>query len=372
LSARSAWLPLAALCIAAALAWLVLDDNSAEGEESPVPPAEVDASGHLTLSDVQAESLGLETAAAEAADAIAVAGLPAEVAPPLDASARVAAPYAGIVTRVLVDEGSLVEAGEALVRIQSRELLAAQAELARARSEAFAAAQQAQRHAALLEEGIIPASRSEESHARAEAARAAQAQAEGALAGIRIAVRGAPGEYDLLAPIAGRVLRRRVVPGQSVAALEETYAVAAPGELDLTFNVPVELRARLAPGLKFKLPGGGVGNVVAIGADTDRASQSLRVRARAQDDGRLIAGQHLQVTLLVPAPPGAVAVPRTALISQGGRHVLYTRDAQGYRVVPVERLGGGDAQTIVSGAIQPGTQVVVRGASALKSLLAAE
>lgn len=371
LSTRSAWRPLAALTLVAALAWLLLNRNPAQGDEPPVPPAEVDSTGGLLLSAVQVESLGLETAAAMAADTMAIGGLPAEVAPPLHASARVAAPYGGIVTRVLSDEGTIVAAGDALVRIQSRELLSAQADLARARSEAVAAAQQAQRHAALLEEGIVAASRSEESQARAAAAEAARKQAEGALAGIRITAGGAPGEYELLSPIAGRVLRRVIVPGQAVPALEEIYAIATPGSLDLIFNVSVSLRSQLTLGLGVRLPEGGAGQIVAIGADTDRASQSLRVRARADDAHDLVAGQHLELTLLAPAPSDSVAVPAAALLSQDKQHVLYVRDGELYRAVRVERLGGDDAQTIVRGEIQPGTQVVVRGASALKLLFAA-
>ncbi len=371
-SVRSAWLPVAILLTAAVLAWFLFQRNSAQSDEPALPIAQVDDTGGLLLSAVQAESLGLRTAAAEAADTIAISGLPAEVAPPLDGSARVAAPYAGIVTRVLMDEGHVVAAGEALVRIQSRELLAARANLVQARSEAVAAVQQAQRDAALLQEGIIAAAKSEQSEARAATAQAARQEAEGALAGIRMTSDGVPGEYELLAPIAGRVLRRRIVPGQAIVALEETYTIATPGSLDLIFNVPVGLRSQLTPGLSIRLPDGGTASVVAVGADTDRASQSLRVRARADDAPGLVAGQHLQVTLLMPAPAGAVAVPGAALLSLDRQHMLYVHDGEHYRAVRVERLGGADERTIVRGEIQPGMQVVVHGASALKALLTAE
>lgn len=371
-SVRSAWLPVAILLTAAALAWFLLHRSSAQSDEPPMPTAEVDATGGLVLSAVQAESLGLRTAAAEAASTIAISGLPAEVAPPLDASARVAAPYAGIVTRILMDEGQVVAAGDALVRIQSRELLAARATLVQARSEAAAAAQQAQRDAALLQEGIIAAAKSEQSQARAATAQAARQEAEGALAGLRMTSDGVPGEYELLSPIAGRILRRKIVPGQAIAALEETYIIATPGSLDLIFNVPVDLRSQLTPGLGIRLPDGGSGEVVAVGADTDRASQSLRLRARADDAPGLVAGQHLQVTLLMPAPAGSLAVPGSALLSLGRQHMLYVHDGERYRAVRVERLGGADDRSIVRGEIQPGMQVVVQGASALKALLTAE
>src|SRR5574344_139121 len=64
-----------------------------------------------------------------------------------------------VLTRLLVDEGALVRQGQALARIQSQEVLSAEAELARARTEAATARLQAQRDAALLAEGIIAAAR---------------------------------------------------------------------------------------------------------------------------------------------------------------------------------------------------------------------
>jgi RND family efflux transporter MFP subunit len=359
------------IAVVALVAWFLFDHEQAP-QATVVSETAVAADGGLTLDPVQTSALGLQTEAAVVATTLPITGLPAEVAPPLDSSARIAVPYAGVVTRILRDEGDVVAKGDPLVRIQSREFLSAQADLVRARSEAIAALQQAERNELLLKEGIIAASRNEESRARAAAAEAARQQAEGALSGLRMVTGGVPGEYELLAPIAGRVLRRMVVPGQAVAALEETYAVAAPGSLDLIFSVSVSSRSRVAPGMQVRLPDGSSGKVVAVGADTDRASQRLRVRARADDDRGLVAGQYLELTLLAPAPADAIGVPARSLITEGDRHVLYVLAEKTYRAVRVERLGGDQHQAIVRGDIHAGEQVVVRGASALKSLLAAE
>ncbi|WP_129643169.1 efflux RND transporter periplasmic adaptor subunit [Peristeroidobacter agariperforans] len=359
------------IAIVALGGWFLFDREHAP-QATTASEAAVDENGGVTLDSVQTGALGLQTEAAVAATTMPISGLPAEVAPPLDSSARIAAPYAGVVTRILRDEGDVVAKGDALVRIQSRELLSAQAELVRARSDAIAVLQQAERNELLLKEGIIAASRNEESRARAAAAEAALQQAEGALSGLRTVAGGVPGEYELLAPIAGQVLRRRVVPGQAVAALEETYAVAAPGSLDLMFSVPVSSRSRVAPGMQVRLPDGSSGSVVAVGADTDRASQRLRVRARAEDDRGLVAGQHIELTLLAPAPTDSIGVPTAALITEGDGHVLYVLAGKTYRAVRVERLGGDRQQAIVRGDVRAGDQVVVQGASALKPLLAAE
>lgn len=367
------WL-VAAVVLAAVLAvWLW--PSPAPDSAAPAPPA-ASAKGGVDLTDAQIRNLAIESAAVVAATELPLPGLPAQAAAPLEASAQVAVPYAGVVTRILVDEGSPVRKGQPLAQLRSLDLLTAQAELARARSEAAAASQQARRDAALLAEGIIAASRNEQSQARASAAEGARRQAEGALSHVGTASGGQPGEYTLLAPISGTVLRRMVGPGQALATLEEAFVIAEPGPLDVTFTAPVRVRNALAPGLEVRLPDGGRARVVAVGADTDPASQSLRVRARLDGaaPAAYLAGQQFSVTLLLPAPPGTWAVPTSGLLPSGQGQVLYQRDGQHFRAVPVQEvLGGDEAISIVrADGLRPGEQVVTRGTALLKSLIPAE
>lgn len=380
---------LAVAAVAAALAaagagWWLYWPRPAEPERAADAIA-VDADGSLLLTRAQLQAQGLATAPATAATTLPVPGLPAQAAAPLEASVQVAAPYAGVVTRILVDEGATVRSGQPLARIQSREVLAAQSEQARARAEAAAAAQQARRDAALLAEGIIAAARLEQSQARHAAAQSALQQATGALAPLRAAAGGLAGEYELLAPMAGQVLRRNLAPGQAVAALDAAFLIAEPGPMDLNFSAPLRLRAAIAPGAPVRLPDGATARVVAVGADADPSSQSLRVRARidaaANAHGALTAGQQFSVSLLLPAPDGAVAVPSTALLPAGDGHVLFVAvdDARGLRVraVAVQVLGGDETASVVSVAaaphgasvLQDGSSVVTRGTALLKSLL---
>ncbi len=368
------WLAAAVVLAAVLAVWLW--PSRAPDSVAPAPPA-ASAEGGVDLTDAQIRNLGIESAAVAAATELPLPGLPAQAAAPLEASAQVAVPYAGVVTRILVDEGSPVRKGQPLARLQSLDLLTAQADLARARSEAAAASQQARRDAALLAEGIIAASRNEQSQARASAAEGARRQAEGALSHVGTATGGQPGEYALLAPISGTVLRRMVAPGQALAALEQAFVIAEPGPLDVTFTAPVRVRNALAPGLEVRLPDGGSARVVAVGADTDPASQSLRVRARVDDAtpaAGYAAGQQFSVTLLLPAPAGTWAVPTAGLLPSGQGQVLYRRDGRHFRAVPVQELLGGDeAISIVrADGLGPGAQVVTRGTALLKSLIPAE
>ncbi|KIQ96552.1 efflux RND transporter periplasmic adaptor subunit [Lysobacter sp. A03] len=322
------------------------------------------------MSEEQIEALGIESVAAQPAENIPVTGLPGEAVPPFDAVTQVTVPFTGVVTRILVDEGERVRAGQPLLRIQSRELIAMQGDLARARAEAGVSSQQARRDAALAGEGIIPEARLSESSARASAARVTLDEANAMMSRLRRVPGGQAGEYDLLAPQSGLVLRRSVTPGQAIEAMAPAFVLVESDALDVQFNAPIALRGQLQPGLPIRLANGIEGEVVAVGADTDTGSQTLRVRAHVDQPGALVAGQQLAVTLLLPAAADAVSVPQRALHTHGQGDSLYVQDGSTFRRITVERMGG-DADTAVvrsAGTLRPGDLVVQKGGSVLKSL----
>lgn len=364
------WIALAiafTVLLAAAIWWwrspVAVDPGQANN------PSVADAKGRVQLSPAQREALGIDLVAAIAADNVPITGLPAEVMAPLASSTQVSVPYSGVVTRVLVDEGETVGDAQPMLRLLSRELIAARGELARAQAEAGAAVEKAKRDSTLAQEGIIPAARRDESAARAAAARASLGEAQAMLSQLRPVAGGLPGEYEVLAPQAGLVLRRNASPGEALQAMAPVFVISASDELDIVFSAPVALHAELHPGLAIALPGGGRGEVVAIGADTEGATQTLRVRARAEAPAGLLAGQQIEVSLLLPAPPDAVTVPVSALLSHADREVLYVEEENAFHGLIVDRLGGDLDNAVVRGAgLVPGTRVVRRGGSVLKTL----
>jgi RND family efflux transporter MFP subunit len=325
----------------------------------------------IQLDAAQVQRLGIQTKAAQIARGIPLDRLPAEIVAPLESSRTVSAPFAGVVSGVAVDEGATVKAGALLARVQSRDYLAAQADLRRGGSDAALAQSQARRDAQLLAEGIIARARADESRARAADAQARLAQARAALAGIDPARDGAAGEYVLRAPVAGWVLRRTVSPGQVVGAFDPAFVIAADARVDVQFQVPVTQRTALAPGLAVEMEDGAQGRVVAVAAATDAASQSLRLRARLAESAHWRVGERTTVRLLLPAPEGALRVPLAALLSDGARTLVFVAagDAAGFRAVEVERLGADAREAVVRGALKAGEAVVTRGTSALKPLM---
>lgn len=343
--------------------------------------------GSISLSKTQLKTQKIETDVVESARFYPVPGLSARAVQPLDASVEVTAPYAGVVTRILADAGQTVNPGQALIYIQSKDALAAQSDLARTTAEATVAKQQAQRDASLLGEGIISAARSQQSQAADKAAQSALALARGAVTSIKFIDNGQVGEYAVLSPMKGEVLRRIPTPGQSVAQLETLMTIAEPGKLDILFYAPVKLLGQIRPGIEVTLPEQGKAIVVAVGADADPSSQSLQARAQVKmatdtDKPALVPGQQFPVTLLLEAPTGALELPAKAVLPMGNGHVVFTAqpDApnEGLRLhaVPVRLLGSDGNSSVIaaptaeySNRLTSGHQVVTQGTSVLKSLL---
>lgn len=319
-----------------------------------------------TLTPTQKQALDIRTGQAQRAEHVPLDGLPARVSVPLIGSAVVTAPYEGVVVELLAREGQTVKQGQPLARIRSREAMTLGADLAAAQGEFRVASAQAERDRQLLAEGIIPAARAQADEARraAAAARLRELQAARAMA----PAGAAPGTYELHAPIAGRVLERSLQLGEPVAMFAKAYVLAAGSQVMLEMQVPARDAGTLRPGLPVQVTGGGEGRVSEIGGAVDPASQTVRVRADV-DGGRLLVGQQVRATLLLPAPANAVQVPSDAVIEREGQTRVYVARDGGFVAVPVQRLTQTTTgESVITGPIAAGTELVVRGAARLDAM----
>ncbi|MBU6248175.1 MAG: efflux RND transporter periplasmic adaptor subunit [Xanthomonadaceae bacterium] len=320
-----------------------------------------------TLTPAQKQALDIRTGSAQRAVHVPLDGLPARVSVPLTGSAVVTAPYEGVVVELLAREGQTVRQGQTLARIRSREAMTLGADLAAAQGEFRVASAQAGRDRQLLAEGIIPAARAQADEARSAAAAARLRELQAARA---MAPAGAvPGTYELRAPIAGRVLERALQLGEPVAMFAKAYVLAAGNQVMLEMQVPARDAAGLRPGLPVQVAGGGgEGRVSEIGGAVDPASQTVRVRADV-DGGRLLVGQQVRATLLLPAPANAVQVPSEAVIEREGQTRVYVARDGGFVAVPVQRLAQTTTgESVITGAVAAGTELVVRGAARLDAM----
>lgn len=323
----------------------------------------VSAATPVKLSPVQERALGVRTTALVASRLQPLASVPATFTPPPSGRAAVSAPFAGVVTQVLVVEGQAVRAGQVLASVFSREALTAAAELGQTRAEADLAAATAARTRRLVDEGIVAGARASEADSRARAARALQSAKA---TSVQAAGAGPSGRYSLRAPFAGRVVSVQAGVGQGLESMATAFIVDRQDRIQVEGTLPAALAGRVQPGARAMVEGV-EGRVVAVGAAIDPKTRSLMVRAELPPRPSFIPGRATRMDLFDPAAGDAVEAPRNAVTSLGGRDVVFLRGPAGFTATPVTVRGWNGDRAILSGPLSPGAQVAVAGVSELKA-----
>ena len=285
-----------------------------------------------------------------------------------------------------VAEGARVKAGQPVGRIDMAELGSRIAERGANLQSARATVLQAERsHASnerLAAQGFISSVALDNSRATLDTARAGAAAASASLDTTRVAQRDA----SLLAPIAGIVAKRHVLPGEKVAMEQQVLTLVDLGRLELAGSVGTHEVARLAPGMAVQLQVEGLdtpvaGQVLRIAPAAEAGTRSIGVTVGlANPQERLRAGQYALARVVLVDAQQRLVLPLTAVGSTSGQSFVWLlvdgvlvrravtlgrRDEAGGRV---EVLAGVDAQSQVLGArfdnLREGARALVSPAAA--------
>ena len=285
-------------------------------------------------------------------------------------TARVSAPVPGRVVQLLVQVGDRVDADQPLLVLESPEVKSAQAEYVRAQADerlAQKAAERAERlHAAraIAEKDYEQAK--EEAHKAAADYEHAQAQLE------RLHV--APGErssrYLLRSPLAGTVVERKALVGLEASAEggDPLVVVSDLSRVRVVLRLPERQLPLVHPGQEVGVRVDAYGQefpgtIAAVGDVIEEATRTVPVRCIVPNPERqLKPAMFARVTL--KAPPGLrlLAVPASALLSDGNRYRVLVRHPDGSlesRLVEVGAELAGDVQ-VLSG-LKVGEEVVTEG-----------
>lgn len=332
------------------------------------------ADGEVSMQPAQAQSLGVQVQAVAPATE-AVTTLSGKLTLPPRLQQVVAAPVDGLVTAVLVDEGDAVRAGQPLLRLRSTQLPALQREHRQAESQLAQAERNLKRDEQLLAEGLVAASRVEQSRHEAQLARLAATQ-QRQLVGQVVAGASvdANGELVIKASAAQQVMERMVELGQRVEGAAPLFKLARLDEMLVDVQMAPELARQVAPGRAVWVrQGEGAevsGQVVSVGARVNEGNQGVSVRARLKPaaGSDLRPGQWVSVRLQLNARAHTVAESALVSLAQGGEGVFVEAAPGRYRLVGVRVLGR-QATTVAVSGLSDGARVVVRGTAALKALL---
>ena len=156
----------------------------------------------------------------------------------------------GMVTRVLVEPGQWVDAGQTLATIersvQAQQVDQMQAQIAVNRADLALAQSELDRAQQLVSRGFVSKADIDRKTATRDAARARVRVAEAQLGEMRARV----GRLDIRAPAAGLVLDRMVEPGQVVSAGSGAlFRIAMGGQMEVLAQLPQGDLARLNSGM---------------------------------------------------------------------------------------------------------------------------
>lgn len=250
-------------------------------------------------------------------------------------TAIVRAKAGGTLLALSVAEGGRVRAGQTLGEIEQAELGSRVAERSALLESARAAAVQAERaHASnerLAAQQFISSNALESSRAALDTARANLAAAQASLDAARVGLR----DGRLVAPIAGIVARRQVLPGEKVSPEQPVLTIVDLARLELAGTVGTHEVSRLRPGLPVQVRVEGLvdpvaGRVARIAPAAEPGTRSIGVTIELSNPGeRLRAGQYAMVRAELADEVERLTLPATAVGNTSGQdHVWLIEDGR--------------------------------------------
>jgi len=273
---------------------------------------------------------------------------------------------AGTLVSLSVGEGSRVKAGQMLGVVELAELNSrvaernamlesAKAQLAQVERTHESNQRLADQH--FISPQALDASRSALETAQAQA-RAAKAQLDATRVGLREAV--------LVAPIAGLVQKRHVVPGEKLSMEQQVFTIVDLARLELAGSVGTHEVSRLAPGMPVQVRIEGhdqdvTGRLARIAPAAEAGTRSIGVTIElANPNETFRAGQYAVARVVLPDPTQRLAVPASAIGNAAGQdHVwLIENGALVRRAVTTGRRDDREARVEVLQGLSSANQVL--------------
>ncbi|MCC6661635.1 MAG: efflux RND transporter periplasmic adaptor subunit [Phycisphaerales bacterium] len=285
------------------------------------------------------------------------------------AGITVRAQVGGMVADLPTPEGSNVQTGDVLARLDARPFEAALAEaeanLARSRALSDDARVLADRAREARESGAMNPREAEQNEAQARAASAQVEADEALLATARLNV----AYCTITAPFPGRLGQFLVKPGSIVKANEtDVVDLAQVDPIEVAFSIPEDRlaavqAAQAAAPLRVQVDADSVpvvGEVTFIDNRVDPATGTVRLKARFDNrDRRLWPGQFLNVALTIGVEPHRVMVPESAVQpSQKGPAVFVVGADRTVTLHPVTVDRTQDGEAVITAGLN-GTETVV-------------
>ena len=361
----------------------IIEDH--EGGGALGEHTEQDHSDIVAITAAEMEELGIEIALAGPGSIARTIDLPGEIMLNRDNVVHIVPRVEGIVKEVHKRLGDYVTRGEILAVIESRELADATAEYLASRERLALTGDIYEREKNLWEKKISSEQEYLDAKQALAEARIAHRSAEQKLLALGLskkALENIPvhGEldltrYEILSPIDGTLIHKRISLGGAVKEDTELFIVADLRSVWVDINVYQKDLAFIREGQEASITTSDEWPAVKdtidyvgplLGHDTRTALARLIV---PNPDNELRPGTFVTVTVSVENVQVPVVVPRSVLLTLDERTIVFIPAGGTFEPRPVTTgRSSGDAVEIVSG-LEPGQQYVSRGAFNLKARL---
>ncbi len=291
-------------------------------------------------------------------------------------TARISSPIAGRVVVLRAGVGDPVQRGAALIDIDSPELATAEAEFAKASSEAARQRLAYERAKNLHEHDVI--ARKEFEAAEADYR---QAQADVRRTSLRMRNLQASGhengKFRLRSPLSGLVVERNVNPGQEVRPDLQAplFVVTDVSQLWVLVDVPEKSLPHVKTGQTVSIETDAWPNehfsarVERMGVAVDPVTRRVQVRCSIMNrDRKLKPEMFARVSFMADSEHKGIRVPNTSLVTEGLYVYIFVEKTPGtFEKRKVNLALRGNDHSFIESGLREGEQVVIEGALLLNS-----
>ena len=339
---------------------------------------------HLIVSPGSLQRTGLSTIVVGVATADSLE-VPGRIVWDEDATVRVFPPFAGRVVSIRADAGLAMRSGDTLALIASPDFGQAVADARRAATDLALTERTVARTHDLFAHGVVARKDLEAADADLARAHTERQRAWARVTPYSSDTMPVDQVFALRSPLAGLVVERNITPGQEVRPdqmlantpqlVAPLFVVSDPSRLWVSLDLPERdvLSVRSGTMIHVRTASLGTrtfsGRVTWVANAIDPVTRTVKARAAiANPDGALRAEMLASAFVALPARHG-VALPSTAVVFQGGMHIVFVDEGGGrLRRCTVTTAGEHDGVVAVDHGLAVGDRVVTSDVMLLEQL----
>jgi cobalt-zinc-cadmium efflux system membrane fusion protein len=186
---------------------------------------------------------------------------------------------------------------------------------------------------------------------------------------------GGMNRLGIVAPVAGQVISRSVVLGQTVAADTELYRIANLASVSLSLHLQPADAGRVKPGNSVSVTAPGRqanARISFVSPVLDAGTRLVPVIATLDNrEGQWRVGEPVTASVQLSGSGGdnAIRVPATAVQTVEGRPTLFVRTATGFQATPVTLGDRSGSAVIITAGLKGSEQIATTNSFTLKAEL---